>query len=124
MKLSYNWLKTYIDLDLTPQELCELLTSIGLEVGGMEEAESIKGGLEGLVIGEVITCEPHPDSDHLSVTTVSIGTGEFLPVVCGAPNVAQGQKVVMAKSKCDNPFSVNFGLATPRYLKLPRLPDL
>ncbi len=96
MNLSYNWLKSYIDLDLNPQELCELLTSIGLEVGGMEEKESIKGGLEGLVIAEVVTCAPHPNSDHLSVTTVSTGSGEHLPVVCGAPNVAQGQKVVLA----------------------------
>jgi phenylalanyl-tRNA synthetase beta chain len=96
MKLSYNWLKSYIDLDLTPSELGELLTGIGLEVGGTEQVESVKGGLEGLVIGEVVACEPHPDSDHLSVTKVNIGTDRLLPVVCGAPNVAAGQKVVVA----------------------------
>jgi phenylalanyl-tRNA synthetase beta chain len=96
MKISYNWLKTYVDLDLTPQELCDLLTSIGLEVGGMEQAESVRGGLEGLVIGEVITCEKHPNSDHLTRTKVSLGSGEMLPIVCGAPNVAEGQKVVVA----------------------------
>jgi phenylalanyl-tRNA synthetase beta chain len=96
MKISYNWLKTYIDLDITPLQLCELLTSVGLEVSGMEQVESIKGGLEGLVIGEVITCKPHPDSDHLSITTVNTGTGGLLPIICGAPNVAAGQKVVVA----------------------------
>ncbi len=96
MNLSYNWLKTYIDLDLTPEELCEVLTGIGLEVGGMEQVESIKGGLAGLVIGEVISCEPHPDSDHLSKTRVNTGGIELLPVICGAPNVAAGQKVVVA----------------------------
>ena len=96
MKLSYNWLKTYIDLDLTPAELSKVLTGIGLEVGGMEAVESIKGGLAGLVIGEVLTCEPHPGSDHLSITTVSTGGGDPLPIVCGAPNVAAGQKVVVA----------------------------
>lgn len=96
MNLSYNWLKNYIDLDKTPSELCELLTSIGLEVGGMEEVESIRGGLEGLVTGHVLTCEKHPNSDHLSKTTVDVGGGQVLPIVCGAPNVAAGQKVVVA----------------------------
>jgi len=96
MKVSYNWLKTYIDFDLTPSQLSELLTSIGLEVGGMEQVESIKGGLKGLMTGEVVTCIPHPDSDHLSITTVNIGTEKALPIVCGAPNVAAGQKVVVA----------------------------
>lgn len=96
MKLSYNWLKSYIDLDKTPSELCKVLTGIGLEVAGMEEVESIKGGLAGVFIGEVVTCEPHPNSDHLSKTTVSIGSGEPLPIICGAPNVAAGQKVVVA----------------------------
>lgn len=96
MKVSYNWLKTYIDFDLTPSELSELLTSIGLEVGGTEEVKSIKGGLKGLITGEVVTCAPHPNSDHLSITTVNIGSEEILPIVCGAPNVAAGQKVVVA----------------------------
>jgi phenylalanyl-tRNA synthetase beta chain len=97
MNLSYNWLKTYIDPELTPTELCDLLTSIGLEVGGLEQMETIKGGMEGLMIGEVITCAPHPNSDHLSKTIVNIGNDEFLPIVCGAPNVAENQKVVVAK---------------------------
>ncbi len=96
MKLSYNWLKNYIDLDMTPSQLCELLTGIGLEVGSLEQVEYVRGGLKGLVIGEVITCEPHPNSDHLSLTTVNIGGSELLPIVCGAPNVAAGQKVVVA----------------------------
>ncbi|HPJ79652.1 MAG TPA: phenylalanine--tRNA ligase subunit beta [Prolixibacteraceae bacterium] len=96
MKLSYNWLKSYIDLEMTPSELCRVLTGIGLEVGGMEEVESIRGGLAGLVIGEVLTCAPHPNSDHLSKTTVSVGSGAPLPIICGAPNVAAGQKVVVA----------------------------
>jgi phenylalanyl-tRNA synthetase beta chain len=96
MKVSYNWLKTYIDFDLTPFQLSELLTSIGLEVGGTEQLESIKGGLKGLLTGEVVTCIPHPDSDHLSITKVNIGNEEALSIVCGAPNVAAGQKVVVA----------------------------
>lgn len=96
MKVSYNWLKSYIDIDLTPSQLSELLTSIGLEVAGTEEVESIKGGLKGLVTGKVITCVPHPNSDHLSITTVDTGSGELLPIVCGAPNVAAGQKVIVA----------------------------
>ncbi|NOY96633.1 MAG: phenylalanine--tRNA ligase subunit beta [Chlorobi bacterium] len=96
MKISYNWLKEYIDIDLSPEELAEVLTDTGLEVSSIEEVESIKGGLEGMVIGQVLTCEPHPDSDHLSKTTVDIGGGCVLPVICGAPNVAAGQKVVVA----------------------------
>jgi phenylalanyl-tRNA synthetase beta chain len=96
MKVSYNWLKTYVDIDLTPSRLAELLTSIGLEVGGLEEVESIKGGMKGLVTGEVVTCIPHPNSDHLSITTVNTGGPDLLPIVCGAPNVAAGQKVVVA----------------------------
>lgn len=96
MKVSYNWLKTYLDFDQTPSQLAELLTSIGLEVGGIEQVESIKGGLQGLVTGEVVTCVPHPNSDHLSLTTINTGSGEILPIVCGAPNVAAGQKVVVA----------------------------
>ena len=96
MKISYNWLKDYIDTDLTPQETAEALTSIGLETGSVEEVETIKGGLEGLFIGKVLTCEEHPNSDHLHITTVDVGEGEPLQIVCGAPNVAAGQKVVVA----------------------------
>jgi len=96
MNISYNWLKDYLDLDLSPQEAADALTSLGLETGGVEEVETVKGGLEGLVIGEVLTCVDHPDSDHLHVTTVNVGEGEPLQIVCGAPNVAAGQKVVVA----------------------------
>ena len=96
MNISYRWLKEYINLDYTADEVSAFLTQIGLEVGSMEEVETIKGGLRGLVIGEVLTCEQHPDSDHLSKTTVNVGNGEVLPIVCGAPNVAAGQKVVVA----------------------------
>ena len=96
MNISYNWLKEYVDFDLGPQELADALTSIGLEVGGVEEVQTIKGGLEGLVIGEVMTCEPHPNSDHMHITTVSLGQGDPVQIVCGAPNVAAGQKVVVA----------------------------
>lgn len=96
MNISYNWLKDYLDFDLSPQETADALTSIGLETGGVEEVETIKGGLEGLVIGEVLTCVDHPDSDHLHVTTVNVGESESLQIVCGAPNVAAGQKVVVA----------------------------
>lgn len=96
MNISYRWLKEYINLDYTPHEIAAFLTQIGLEVGSMEEVETIKGGLKGLVVGEVVTCEKHPDSDHLSKTTVNVGSSEILPIVCGAPNVAAGQKVVVA----------------------------
>ncbi len=96
MNISYNWLKEYVDFDLGPQELADALTSIGLEVGGVEEVQTIKGGLEGLVIGEVMTCEPHPNSDHMHITTVNLGQGDPVQIVCGAPNVAAGQKVVVA----------------------------
>jgi len=96
MNISYRWLKEYINLDYTPDEVAAFLTQIGLEVGSMEEVETVKGGLKGLVIGEVLTCEPHPDSDHLSKTTVNVGNGTILPIVCGAQNVAAGQKVVVA----------------------------
>ncbi|MDR1403429.1 MAG: phenylalanine--tRNA ligase subunit beta [Tannerellaceae bacterium] len=96
MNISYNWLKNYLDFDLQPEEVSAALTSIGLETGGIEEVQAIKGGLEGLVIGEVRTCENHPNSDHLHITTVNIGAGEPLQIVCGAPNVAAGQKVVVA----------------------------
>ena len=96
MNISYNWLKEFVDFNLSPLELAEALTSIGLEVGGVEEIQAIKGGLEGLVIGEVMTCEPHPNSDHMHVTNVNLGSGEPVQIVCGAPNVAAGQKVVVA----------------------------
>lgn len=96
MNISYKWLKQYVDFDLTPEELASLLTSTGLETGSVEEVESIRGGLRGLVIGRVLTCEPHPDSDHLHVTTVDLGEEAPVQIVCGAPNVAAGQTVVVA----------------------------
>lgn len=96
MNISYNWLKEYLDFDLQPEEVSAALTSIGLETGGVEEVQTIKGGLEGLVIGEVLTCVEHPNSDHLHITTVNVGGEEPLQIVCGAPNVAAGQKVVVA----------------------------
>ena len=96
MKASYTWLKDYLDINLPVEQVSEILTDIGLEVEGIEEVESVKGGLEGVVIGQVMTCGQHPDADKLSVTTVDIGSGEHLPIVCGAPNVAAGQKVLVA----------------------------
>lgn len=96
MNISYNWLKDYLDFDLQPNEVADALTSIGLETGSVEEVQTIKGGLEGLVIGEVLTCVEHPNSDHLHVTTVNVGGEAPLQIVCGAPNVAAGQKVVVA----------------------------
>ena len=95
MNISYKWLKQYVDFDLTPDELAAALTSIGLETGSVELVESIKGGLAGIVIGKVLTCEVHPDSDHLHITTVELGNGP-VQIVCGAPNVAAGQTVVVA----------------------------
>ena len=100
MNISYNWLKEYLDFNLTPEETSVALTSIGLEVGSVEEVQTVKGGLEGLVIGQVLTCEPHPNSDHMHVTTVDLGQGEPAQIVCGAPNVAAGQKVVVAPLGC------------------------
>ena len=96
MNISYKWLREYVDFDLTAQEVAAALTSIGLEVDGVEEVQSIRGGLEGIVIGEVLTCEPHPNSDHMHVCTVNLGQGEPEQIVCGAPNVQAGQKVVVA----------------------------
>ncbi|MEG0010857.1 MAG: phenylalanine--tRNA ligase subunit beta [Muribaculaceae bacterium] len=96
MNISYNWLKEYINFDLNPNELADALTSLGLEIGTVEEVETIKGGLEGLVIGKVLTCDVHPNSDHLHITTVDLGDGIATKIVCGAPNVAAGQHVVVA----------------------------
>lgn len=96
MKISYNWLKDYIKTDLSADKVSKILTDTGLEVEGLEQFESVKGGLEGLVIGQVTSCKKHPNADTLSVTTVNIGADNDLPIVCGAPNVAEGQKVVVA----------------------------
>ena len=100
MNISYKWLKEYVDFNLTPQEVCDALTSTGLEVDALEEVQSIKGGLKGLYVGHVLTCEAHPDSNHLHVTTVDLGKGEPSQIVCGAPNVAAGQKVIVADLGC------------------------
>ena len=96
MNISYNWLKQYVDFDLSADELGAALTSVGLEVGSVEEIQTVKGGLQGLVVGRVITCDPHPNSDHMHVCTVDLGSGEPQQIVCGAPNVAAGQKVIVA----------------------------
>lgn len=96
MNVSYKWLKEYVDFDLSPEKTAEALTSIGLEVDGIEEVQSVKGGLKDIVIGEVLTCEQHPNSDHLHITTVNLGGEAPEQIVCGAPNVAAGQKVVVA----------------------------
>ena len=97
MKLSYNWLKDYLEFDLTPARVAEAMTDIGIEVDSVEETEEIPGGLAGVVVAEVLECEPHPDSDHLHVTKVNDGSPEPVTVVCGAPNVAAGQKVLFAR---------------------------
>ena len=96
MNISYKWLREYVDTTLTAQEVADALTSAGLEVDGVEEVQAIRGGLKGLVVGRVHTCEPHPNSDHMHVCTVDIGTDEVQQIVCGAPNVAAGQKVIVA----------------------------
>ncbi|MBO9636373.1 MAG: phenylalanine--tRNA ligase subunit beta, partial [Chitinophagaceae bacterium] len=96
MTISYNWLHEYLPATIEPERLSKILTSVGLEVESLEKYESLRGGLQGLVIGEVLTCEKHPNADKLSVTTVTIGSGEPLQIVCGAPNVAAGQKVIVA----------------------------
>ncbi len=111
MNISYKWLKDYVDFDLTPQQVCDSLTSTGLEVDALEEVQSIRGGLKGLYVGQVLTCEAHPNSDHLHVTTVDLGKGEPSQIVCGAPNVAAGQKVIVADLGCvlydgDNEFVI------------------
>ena len=94
MNISYNWLKEYLKVDIDVNEAAALLTGSGLEVEKVIPFKSVEGGLEGLVVGEVLTKEKHPDADRLSVTTVDVGTGEPLPIVCGAPNVDAGQVVV------------------------------
>ncbi len=96
MNISYKWLKEYVDFDLSAQEVADALTSIGLEVDGVEEVQAIRGGLKGLVVGEVLTCETHPNSDHMHICSVNVGEGEPQQIVCGAPNVAAGQKVIVA----------------------------
>ncbi|MDR2765306.1 MAG: phenylalanine--tRNA ligase subunit beta [Tannerella sp.] len=96
MNISYNWLKEYLPFDMQPDEVAAALTSTGLETGSVDEVQPVRGGLEGLVIGEVLTCTAHPNSDHLHLTTVDAGSGEPLRIVCGAPNVAAGQKVIVA----------------------------
>lgn len=100
MNISYKWLKEYVDFDLTPQHVAEALTSCGLEVGGLEEVQTIRGGLKGLYVGKVLTCEPHPNSDHLHITTVDLGKGEPQQIVCGAHNVTANQKVIVADLGC------------------------
>ena len=97
MKLSYSWLKDYLKCELSPAQIAEAMTSIGIEVDGVEEQEKVPGGLAGVVVAKVLECEAHPNSDHLHITKVDDGTGEPLVVVCGAPNVAAGQKVLFAR---------------------------
>lgn len=96
MNVSYKWLKEYVDFNMTPDEVAKALTSVGLEVEAVEEVQSIRGGLKGLVVAEVLTCEPHPDSDHMHVCSVNIGQDEPVQIVCGAPNCRQGLKVIAA----------------------------
>ena len=97
MNISYKWLKEYVDCDMSAEEIAVALTSIGLEVGSVEEVQTIRGGLKGLVVGHVLTCEPHPNSDHMHITTVDLGNGDApTQIVCGAHNVAAGQKVIVA----------------------------
>ncbi|SMD06347.1 phenylalanine--tRNA ligase subunit beta [Pedobacter nyackensis] len=113
MKISYNWLKQFIQTDKTPQELSLILTNIGLEVESLETVQPVAGGLDGLVVGHVLSCVQHPNADRLRVTTINVGGPEVLQVVCGAPNVAQGQKVVVATvgttvyPNSGEPFKIN-----------------
>lgn len=111
MNISYKWLKEYVDFNLSAEEVCAALTSTGLEVGALEEVQSIKGGLQGLYVGKVLTCDVHPNSDHMHICTVDLGKGEPSQIVCGAPNVAAGQKVIVADLGCklydgDNEFTI------------------
>ncbi len=96
MKISYNWLKQFIAVDWSPEQVGELLTDLGLEVEGIDAFQSVKGALEGIVVGEVLTCVKHPNADKLKLTTVNVGAASPLQIVCGAPNVAAGQKVPVA----------------------------
>ena len=96
MKISYNWLKQFIKTDWNAERTGDLLTDLGLEIEGIETYESVKGGLKGIVIGEVLTCEQHPNADRLKITTVNIDGENPIQIVCGAPNVAAGQKVPVA----------------------------
>jgi phenylalanyl-tRNA synthetase beta chain len=113
MKISYNWLKTFIATDLSPQEISVILTNIGLEVESLEEVQAVPGGLNGLVVGHVVECAQHPNADRLRITKVDIGSTETLQIVCGAPNVAAGQKVIVATVGCTvyplegEPFTIN-----------------
>ncbi len=115
MNISYKWLKKYLDFDFTPEKTGEILTSLGLEVGAVERIETIRGGLRGLVVGEVLTCVEHPNSDHLHITTVRLAPEqEPVQIVCGAPNVAAGQKVIVATIGTklydgDNEFTIKRG---------------
>ena len=112
MTVSYNWLKQYLNTSLSPEKMSEILTDTGLEVEGLEKIEAVKGGLQGVIVGEVLTCEKHPDADKLQVTTVNVGTAENLQIVCGAPNVGAGQKVIVATVGCtlypnpEEPFKI------------------
>src|SRR5688572_9371857 len=96
MTISYNWLKEYVDIPESPEEISHVLTGTGLEVEHVEPYETVKGSLKGLVIGEIVSCAKHPNADKLSLTTVDVGNGQIFPIVCGAPNVAMGQKVIVA----------------------------
>ena len=96
MKISYNWLQQFIKTELTIDEISVLLTDLGLEVEGVQHFESIKGGLKGVIVGEVVSCEQHPNADRLKKTEVHLGNDEIVPIVCGAPNVAKDQKVLVA----------------------------
>ncbi|MDO5105357.1 phenylalanine--tRNA ligase subunit beta [Capnocytophaga sp.] len=115
MKISYNWIKKFIKVDLPSDQIAELLTDLGLEVEGVERFESIKGGLKGVVVGHVLECEQHPNADRLKITKVDVGNGNVLQIVCGAPNVAKGQKVPVATigtklfDKEGNPFEIKKG---------------
>ncbi|HKK38053.1 MAG TPA: hypothetical protein VJ949_01390 [Cryomorphaceae bacterium] len=112
MKVSYNWLKNYLNFDLSPEEVSEILTDTGLEIEKLESFESVPGGLKGVVVGHITEAVQHPNADKLKVTKVDVGTGEMLNIVCGAPNVAQGQKVLVATvgttlmPEPDKPFKI------------------
>ena len=117
MIVSYKWLKDYVKSDLTPEQIDNVLTFSGLEIEGIEKIETIKGGLEHVVIGQVMTCEPHPDSDHLHVCTVDVGEGEPLQIVCGAPNVKAGILVPTAKVGAHLPGGVKIKKGKKTHVK-------